>query len=405
MSTLFLTPNTLAIDNPIKTPNNKFGIHIHDETDLEDVARLVNSNGGDWGYVTLVIRKDERYLQKWQETFDKMRQLHLIPIVRIATMQKNSYWEKPQLNEIDSWVDFLNSINWVIKNRYVIIGNEPNHANEWGGEVNPDEYSDYLYEFSKKLKEKSNDFFVLAAALDASAPNDSKHMDYEKFTKKLIARHPDIYENIDGLNSHSYPNPNFFGSTKDKRRGSIKTYEWELLLLNELGVKKELPVFITETGWTHSTNKIDVQNQLQNISKNFENAFSDIWEKDVKVVAVTPFILNYQDAPFDIFSWKDKEGRFFEYYYKIQLLPKIKGDPKIKNSLEIKAILTPKILIKDNLRFSLAYAKNTGQAIWEKGNTYQITDGFREYILQAFYPRSIEPFNSGIILISENTNK
>jgi hypothetical protein len=154
---------TFAIENPSARPNNIYGIHILDENDLEDAAKLVNSSGGDWGYVTLVIRKDERDSQRWQKTFDKMRRLHLIPIVRIATIQVNSHWEKPVQGEIDGWVSFLNSLNWVIKNRYVIIGNEPNHAAEWGNELNPQEYADYLSTLSEKLKNESGDFFILPA--------------------------------------------------------------------------------------------------------------------------------------------------------------------------------------------------------------------------------------------------
>ncbi len=119
-----------AITDPTASPNNRFGIHIINEVDLQDAANLVNTTGGDWGYVTFVIRKDERNIKKWQETFDRIRKLRLIPIVRIATTQTDDVWEKPQLEDINNWVYFLNSLNWVVKNRYVIIGNEPNHAAE-----------------------------------------------------------------------------------------------------------------------------------------------------------------------------------------------------------------------------------------------------------------------------------
>ncbi|PIV62699.1 hypothetical protein COS12_01355, partial [Candidatus Roizmanbacteria bacterium CG01_land_8_20_14_3_00_33_9] len=68
-------------------PNNKFGIHLaqphHDE--IKKAAELVNSNGGDWGYVTLIIQENDRSVQKWQEIFDLLRQYHLIPIIRLAT--------------------------------------------------------------------------------------------------------------------------------------------------------------------------------------------------------------------------------------------------------------------------------------------------------------------------------
>ena len=74
-----------AIYDPLSQPNNRFGIHIIDENDLQDAANLVNSSGGDWGYVKIVIREDDRNLEKWQAIFDRMRKMHLIPLVRLAT--------------------------------------------------------------------------------------------------------------------------------------------------------------------------------------------------------------------------------------------------------------------------------------------------------------------------------
>lgn len=400
---LLAIPKTAhAVVDPLASPNNLFGIHIHDEGDLEDAAKLVNSNGGDWGYVTFVMRKDDKNRQKWQNTFDKMRRLHLIPIVRIATSQKDGGWEKPNLEDIDSWVEFLDSLNWVIKNRYIIIGNEPNHSKEWGGAVNPEEYSDYLYEFAKKLKSKSDGFFILPAALDVSAPDGDSHMDSVSFLKRALAKHPDLFENVDGFNSHSYPNPNFSGSPRDFGRGSIKSYQWELTLLKNLGVEKKLPVFITETGWAHFVGSLkNGYKSAKTISGYIERAF-DIWKTDENIVAVTPFILSYQDPPFDIFSWKDKNGKFYEFYYRTQLLPKTKGNPERVNSLEIKAILTPKIFRKNGAKFGFAYAKNKGQIIWERGVIYEIPEGSVKYLVELSYPKEVEPNHSGIILFSES---
>jgi len=47
---LLLPLKVSAIENPIARPNNFFGIHILDENDLDDAAKLINSSGGDWGY-------------------------------------------------------------------------------------------------------------------------------------------------------------------------------------------------------------------------------------------------------------------------------------------------------------------------------------------------------------------
>jgi hypothetical protein len=138
------TASSFAIVSPINDSNNKFGIHIFSEKDLPDAATLVNSSGGDWGYITVVITEAERDRDRWQQVFDQMRRIHLIPIVRLATKANGATWDAPQEAEINNWVSFLNSLNWVVQNRYVVINNEPNHAAEWGGRLDPAGYAAYL---------------------------------------------------------------------------------------------------------------------------------------------------------------------------------------------------------------------------------------------------------------------
>jgi hypothetical protein len=360
-----------AISDPNSVPNNPFGIHIIDENDLEDAANLVNSEGGDFGYVTFVIKKTERDTARWQEVFNKARRLHLIPIVRIATQLDGSNWEKPSLGDIDGWVSFLNSLNWVIKNRYVIIANEPNHAKEWGGEVNPEEYAVYLKEFSQKLKASSDDFFILPAGLDASAPNSSETMDETKFVQRMLISKPDIFDNIDGWTSHSYPNPGFSGNETDTGRGTVKTFDWELGYLKSLGVTKELPVFITETGWSHDMGEsIKLKRgqkkpiSINDVGKKLTYAYQSVWN-DKRIVVVTPFVLNYQETPFDVFSWKAKDGSFYDFYYQIQKLDKTKGEPQQINSSDILAYFASPIQFSNSSFKAIIFLRNTGQSIWK----------------------------------------
>src|SRR3972149_8758847 len=74
-----------AMYDPVSVPNNKYGIHIVDTNDIFDLPPLVNSSGGDWGYVTLVLSDAERDPDRWQNIFDHLRRLLLIPIIRLAT--------------------------------------------------------------------------------------------------------------------------------------------------------------------------------------------------------------------------------------------------------------------------------------------------------------------------------
>lgn len=130
---LALVPPTFAVSN------NKFGIHVTLGNDLNQAARLVNTNGGDWGYVTVVMPENQRDQAAWQDFFDRCREKHLIPIVRLATHLEGSVWAKPTVSSLPSWADFLDSLNWPVKDRWIVIFNEPNHAKEWGGQINDEQ--------------------------------------------------------------------------------------------------------------------------------------------------------------------------------------------------------------------------------------------------------------------------
>lgn len=368
--------------DPRNFSNNRFGIHILEEHDIEDAAKLVNSSGGDWGYVTLVIRLDQMDARIWQRKFDKMRELHLIPIVRVATLQTSEGWVKPSHEQIKDWVNFFDRLNWVIKNRYVVIGNEPNHAKEWGGEINPQEYADYLYEFSKALKSRSDEFFVLPAGFDASAPSSTDTLDQVEFMSQMLEHNAESFRYIDGWNSHSYPNPAFSGSPSDSGRGTVRTFDWELKLLDELGIDNDFPVFITETGWVHNAGEsvLGYSNE-EDVSSNFKQAFTSAWD-DERIVAVTPFLLNYIDYPFKVFSWKKPDGSFYQFYHDLVEFPKTQGKPVQKNIARLVFRLTPKLFTMQGEKFSMAFVQNTGQTIWTDNDVFEVDTKDGKRLLQ-----------------------
>ena len=351
-------------------PNNKFGIHLAQPNfeDLESAAKLVNSRGGDWGYVTLVIQEDDRKKEKWQEVFNQLRKLHLIPIIRLATKPEGAIWRRPGKDDAGEWADFLDSLNWVTKDRYIILFNEPNHGAEWGGAVDVKNYSEVAVKFAKRLKEKNPDFFIMLAGLDASAPNSPPaYGDEAAFLQTLISNVTiEQFNNLfSGTVSHSYPNPGFAGSPWDYGRGTVRTYQWELELLKEFGIKKDLPVFITETGWQRGSE--------QSVADNIISAYNNVWLPDSRVKAVTPFILNYQGSPFLEFSWqKFQSNDFYQPYYSIQDLTKIKGEPIQKESGGIDFKLPNKLVASSTYQFNLRL-KNTGQGYWDKSGGYQLS--------------------------------
>lgn len=367
---LFLsaTKNAYATNDPLSVPNNKVGIHIFSEKDLDNAAALVNSSGGDWGYVTVVITEGERDHDRWQQVFDRMRRLHIIPIVRIATKAEGSVWQRPKEDEIINWVVFLNSLNWVVKNRYVVIANEPNHADEWGGSVDPSGYAAYLKEFSTKLKVASDDFFVLPAGLDPSLRE-------SQFIRGMLKAEPDIFDYVDGWTSHAYPNT------------GIDIYNIELKLIN----KSSLPVFITETGWSNKNYSED------QISQKLQDAYKNTWDADSKVVAVTPFILDYTSPPFDDYSWQKKDGTFYKFYSDIQKMPKVKGRPEQVEKGDILGALVQPIIPTGSDFVGGILARNTGQSIWDQDNI-GIGSNFGNLMVKSYWMNKVEPTHLAFIL-------
>lgn len=372
LSLFFLIFIFLLIKNSVfAQENNFYGIHLAQPhlTDLIKVKELINSNGGDWGYVTLVIQENDLDKKKWQNIFDLLREYHLIPIIRLATSPQGENWRKGEKEDINKWVDFLDSLNWVIKKRYIVLFNEPNHGREWGGEVDPESYAKVAFHFAKTLKEKNPDFFIMLAGFDASSPHQPpKFWDEELFLKEMIKIIPvDLWEKyLDGWASHSYPNPAFSQPPYLSGRGTIKTYEFEKELLKNLGFKKDLPVFITETGWERKTLS------EKKVAEYFQYAFLNVWGVDNSVFAVTPFVFDYQQEPFLGFSWKKYQSDdFYQQYYLVKSLPKKKGQPEQEEKGKISFSLPKELVAYSFYSFSLDL-KNEGQAIWDKDDGYQI---------------------------------
>ena len=384
-----------AENPPLSVPNNKFGIHITDEKDLPDAASLVNSSGGDWGYVTVVITEAGRDHDRWQLIFDQMRKLHLIPIIRLATKADGDTWQIPTDAEINNWIAFLNSLNWVIQNRYIVISNEPNHSLDWGGKIDPVAYATYLNSFSLALHKASPDFFVLSAGFDASAKNTATTMDESVFLKRMLTAEPNLFDNIDGWTSHSYPNPGFEGKETDTGRGTIDTFDWELNYIKNLGVDKELPVFITETGWSN----IKVDNNK--ISSMYEYAFNNVWN-DTRIVAVTPFILNYPQEPFTEFSWKKSDGSFYPYYSGYLNISKTAGSPTQVVSGQILGAIAQPVALPGSDFVGAILAKNTGQSIW---NTKDIilTGDTKDVLIKSYSFPDVEPTKLALIVFKASS--
>lgn len=316
----FVKP-AFGIYDPLSQKNNIFGIHILFPEEVSEASVLVNSNGGDWGYVTIPIKASDRNIEKWQKFMDDSKKYHLIPIVRLATdgdYFSKSSWSKPTDYDILDFANFLNSLSWPTQNRYVVVYNEPNRGDEWGGAPNAAEYSEILDYSTQVFKQKNPDFFIISAGFDNASVNISNQsVNQYTFMQEMEDAVPGIFSKIDGLGSHSYPNPGFSAAPSLSRNG-IYSYYYQKDLAYQLS-GKDLPVFITETGWSSdsvpSSTEVNYYNQ----------AFNDYWN-DKSIVAVTPFIFHAEQGPFAQFSFVENDTQS-DIYKAYKNFSKVKGEP------------------------------------------------------------------------------
>lgn len=324
LSFTFVPKNAHAIVDPLTIANNKFGVHILFTTELSDAARLVNSSSGDWGYVTIPIQAGDKDLEKWQKFMDSAKENHIIPIIRIAT--ENYYfntkvWRKPDRTDILDFANFLNSLDWPVKNKYVVIFNEVNRADEWEGNPNPKEYAQILSYAAQIFKSLSSDFFIISSGLDNASTNiPNNSFNQYDFMIQMDQEVPGIFGQVDGLGSHSYPNPGFSTPPWLRKNNSISSFKFEKNLVFEL-TGKNLPIFITETGWSRE------RLSENEIASYFTYAFENVWS-DQNIVAVTPFLLR-GGGPFSEFSLLDENGNYNEVSKTLHQIRKTKGNPII----------------------------------------------------------------------------
>src|SRR3989344_1778938 len=322
---LFTNHTAHAVCDPLTVPNNKFGMHILFQSEIHDAAPFINSNGGEWGYVTIPIQALDKDLEKWQLFMDEARTRKVIPILRIAT--ENFYfdtkvWKKPRSEDVIDFANFLNALDWPVKNRYVVIFNEVNRGDEWGGEVNPKEYAELLSFAVSVFKSVNQDFYIISAGLDNAAPNQpAKYMDQFTYMQQMNEAVPGIFNQVDAVSSHAYPNPGFLEPPTSVTQKSISSFTYEREFLKSISQKK-LPIFITETGW--DAEKLG----HEKTGEYYKQAFESVWS-DPDIVAITPFIYKAGDGPFKKFSFLNPDGSKTKQYEIIGNMTKVKGQPPI----------------------------------------------------------------------------
>jgi hypothetical protein len=377
------SPNKLGIHLLLDDSRNAWPAEIW-PVHLEYARQAV----GEWGYVTELVRIDDLDPDRWQVFMDLCAELHLSPILRLATTydQEAGWWVAPEPDEDGAfqtvaarYAGFVDTLRWPTSEHYVIVGNEPNHGNEWSGRPDPTAYARFLIDVADALHAAGPDARVLNAGFDPYTPNTGSvpfidglyYMDEETFLDQMHAAYPDVFTHLDIWASHSYPtgpltegpwqqsfqidlindavNPDHVDPPPGTHNRGINGYEWELFKLSTYGLAP-LPVMITETGWRHAESTdpaatdngrplpdaVTVARYLDLALYGNDGRYPDYpgdgwtpWLTDPRVIGVTPFAFDGLPAEWGHTNWLalDASGTVLDTYAPFDLLATRNAQP------------------------------------------------------------------------------
>lgn len=307
---------------------SKVGVHILNPSEIDSAKDLVGvENEDEWQYVTIPFTlADVQKPDQWQTFFNEAKKQKIIPLVRLSTRFEDDSWQVPTRKEVVMMMTMLGALHWPTPERHIIVFNEVNHAKEWGGTIDPEQYADVFSFTSSWAKSENKQFVVLPAAMDLAAPNGSETREAFAYLEQMKAADPDIFTYADAWNSHSYPNPGFSSSPEKSGKNSLRGFEYELAFLKEQ-TGKDFDVYITETGWE------DNSRTSRWLSSYYEYAMRHIWSNP-QVKAVTPFVLKGAPGPFEGFSFLASNDQPTKHYLALQqALTKIAREQRLISQL------------------------------------------------------------------------
>jgi hypothetical protein len=294
---------------------SEFGVHIlhpHEIT-LAKSFLTDESNQTDWHYITVPLTLADLEEPKiWQEFFQTARHQRLIPIIRLATRfdTATGAWQIPTHRDIVDLFDFLNQFEWPTDERYVIVFNEVNHAAEWGGRLDPEGYARLLAFAASWAHTEGRNYVILPAAMDLAAPNGELTREAFAYLTQMQAADPEIFDQVDVWNSHSYPNPGFSSSPTRSAQNSVRGFIHELTWLKDR-TGRDFDTFITETGW------INTPQTSHWLTDYYLYSLQHVWSHP-QVKGVTPFLLKGDPGPFSQFGFLDSSDQPTAQYNAVQ---------------------------------------------------------------------------------------
>ncbi len=303
-------------------PNNIVGLNLarlHQPRFIWVAGQIANANGGAWGYVTVLLTRQERdsdfAVLQLQQLLDRCYENRLQPIVRVSTQfdSATGVWDRPTDDESGRWRALFEQVRWPNRNVWVIPANEPNLGREWGGQVDVPSFARYFEGFLDAFAGQDR-FKVVNAPMNLSNPHKPPEMvDAFEFLGEQAALSPGIFERLPAWATNSYK----IDGIGDGLRFTHRGYEVELEMIG-----RDMPVIITESGVLHRHGENE-------IARFFQLAYRD-WQSDRRVIAATPLFWD-PDVDHHWMFTLDADGNVEQgsaTYRVLKELPRVAGSPE-----------------------------------------------------------------------------
>ncbi len=337
--------STTTGGNPNLNPDNRFGIGLVSPGDGQqiDLSRGLTGAGGGVRLTFPGITRDMHDApQDWKQATELTYNADLVPVIRLGP----PWGDRKVRNQSDddahldytslaqAYADVVASLpkreGWPM---YIEVHNETNLCYEWT--CDPGDGNDGWLTYQQSATEYAHMLADVADALHALgdprirvlnggfAPGGAVKCEcggdgFEAgitsipYIESMLNAVPDLGAKLDAWASHPYPAEGqgwgFFVSYQEP---DWKATTGLLYYKEELAVIGDLPVIITETGWTVDPNK-GGQGDRNQVAAWTKNAYDKVWLQEPEIVHVLPFML--KDPNWDDFAWANGDGAPYPVY-------------------------------------------------------------------------------------------
>ncbi len=307
---------------------------IHDFDTLENIRKQLDwakAIVGDNGYVVELfypITKDTTGpKQSWIDFVNEAYARNLDPIIRFQGTRTGDTWDKPEPDSprpgagytqiADAWKRVVEGLPRVDgRTLWIQVWNEPNLANEWGGQANAEEYANFFVAVSDAIRSIGDPRIKILNGPLAPTLGGTGSIETLQFIRDAIDANPNFKTAFDAWATHPFPanqppeNNTHDGTTTNEFYGDVYTidrYVKELETLAEKGVDiSNLKVIGTEAGsYELGRNDFEAYPPIdeENRADYIRRAFEEYWSSWPEVLAMCPYQLSDPSGSWWRYDW------------------------------------------------------------------------------------------------------